>query len=104
MDTYDKQEIASDWSIDVGTLDGCEILYYRYSYVNYSGNAFVLYRRNNVLYEVNGTHCSCYSLSGQWEPEETTKEALEHRLKQGYFYGVNKEELKKVLSKIESTN
>jgi hypothetical protein len=28
---------------------------------------------------VNGSHCSCHGLEGQWEPEETSMKALEHR-------------------------
>jgi hypothetical protein len=46
----------------------------------YSGSAFVLFERDGKLYEVHGSHCSCYGLEGQWEPEETTWEALAMRL------------------------
>ena len=45
-----------------------------------SGSAFVLFRKDGKLYEVNGGHCSCYGLKGQWFPEETSIEALTHRL------------------------
>lgn len=38
-----------------------------------------------MLYEVNGSHCSCYGLEGQWEEEETTVEALAYRLTNGTF-------------------
>lgn len=62
---------------------GIEILLASYSYENYSGDAFVLFRKDGRLYEVNGSHCSCYGLEGQWEPEETTVEALRHRLDAG---------------------
>ena len=64
---------------------GVEILFASYGYENYSGDAFVLFRRDGKLYEVNGGHCSCYGLEGQWEPEETTIEALRHRLSNGWF-------------------
>lgn len=55
------------------------------SYTNecYEGDAFVLFERDGKLFEVNGGHCSCFGLEGQWEPEETTKEALIHRLDKG---------------------
>jgi hypothetical protein len=62
---------------------GVEIMLAYYSYENYSGDAFVLFRRDGKLYEVNGGHCSCYGLEGQWEPEETTAEALRHRIEKG---------------------
>ena len=42
----------------------------------YEERAFVLFARNGVAYEVNASHCSCYSFDGQWEPEVVTPEAL----------------------------
>jgi len=54
------------------------------SYVGgWEGYAFVLFERNGQLYEVNGSHCSCYGLEGQWSPEETSVEALQHRMDKG---------------------
>lgn len=47
------------------------------------GDAFVLFRHDGRLFEVNGSHCSCHGLEGQWNPEETTKEALLHRIDKG---------------------
>jgi hypothetical protein len=64
---------------------GVEVLLASYGYENYSGDAFVLFQRDGKLFEVNGSHCSCYGLEGQWEPEETSKEALLQRLDAGYF-------------------
>lgn len=62
---------------------GAEILLASYGTPSYEGRAFVLFRRDGKLYEVNGSHCSCYQLEGQWEPEETTAEALLHRVDNG---------------------
>lgn len=59
------------------------ILFATYSYQDYSGDAFVLFERDGKLFEVNGSHCSCYGLEGQFEPEETSVEALAHRLIEG---------------------
>lgn len=53
-------------------LDGCEIVV-AYKSVGSWGcdsDAFVVFRRGGRLYEVNGSHCSCYGFEGQWEPEE----------------------------------
>ena len=78
-----------DWSTDqpVGDynpdLEGCNILFAYYEQANYEGSAFVLFERDGQLYEVNGGHCSCYGLEGQWDPEETSVEALEHRIREG---------------------
>lgn len=73
---------------DTATLDpDIEILLAYYSYKNYSGEAFVLFKQNAKLYEVNGSHCSCYGLENQWEPEETTVEALLYRLNNSRYFG-----------------
>lgn len=64
-----------------------EILLGSYTYEDYSGDAFVLAKKGRKLYEVNGGHCSCYGLEGQWEPEETSIEALRHRMKEGRLGG-----------------
>ncbi|WP_056683784.1 hypothetical protein [Cytobacillus solani] len=85
--------LKSDFEIDDQTLEGVEIMLAFYTYEDYSGDAFVLFRNDSQLYEVNGSHCSCYGLEGQWEPEETTIDVLEHRLNEGslgvddYWYG-----------------
>lgn len=63
------------------------ILFASYGTDNYSGDAWVLFEKNNKLYEVNGSHshCSCYGLEGQWEPEEVSLLELEDRLTNGTF-------------------
>lgn len=62
-----------------------EILYASYECPPYEGYAFVLYERDGKLYEVNGSHCSCFGLEGQWKPEETSWGALAMRT--GSHYG-----------------
>ncbi|HRA72740.1 MAG TPA: hypothetical protein PLB11_07940 [Flavobacterium sp.] len=59
------------------------ILFASYGTDNYSGDAFVLFEKYGKLYEVNGSHCSCYELEGQFKPEETTLESIEMRLTKG---------------------
>lgn len=59
------------------------ILFASYGSANYSGDAFVLYERDGELFEVGGSHCSCYGLEGQWSPDGVTIEELEHRLVKG---------------------
>ena len=76
-----KNDVLHQFSITENELKGCEILYAYYSYEDYSGEALVILSNpdNHTLYEVNGSHCSCYGLEGQWEMEETTYEALMKR-------------------------
>jgi hypothetical protein len=64
-------------------LAGATVLIAWYGYGDYCGSSFVLYEKDGKLYEVNASHCSCYGLEGQWEPEETSWAALAMR----QFYG-----------------
>jgi len=50
----------------VKNYDGINILFASYSYENYSGDAYVLFEKNGKLFEVFGSHCSCYGLEGQF--------------------------------------
>lgn len=90
-------------------MAACRVLLASYSQDNYSGEAFVLFEHDGRLFEVNASHCSCYGLEGQWEPEETTREALQHRLDQGtlgqsdYTGNVFASELRQVLASLGPT-
>lgn len=80
-----------------------KILFATYTYENYSGEAWVLFFKGKTLYEVNGGHCSCNGLEGQWSPEKVSLKELENRVKNGTFGEDNynggsfKTELKKFL-------
>lgn len=67
----------------IKNYEGNNILFASYGTGNYSGEAFVLFEKDGKLYEVNASHCSCYGLEGQFEPEETTLEEIEFRLVNG---------------------
>lgn len=62
---------------------GIRVLLACYTQEYYEGSAFVLFLQDGRLFEVNGTHCSCYGLEGQWEPELTTVQDLRFRLSKG---------------------
>jgi hypothetical protein len=68
----------------VPDLSGIHILLAAYDIDGYEGSAFVLFEKDGKLYEVNGGHCSCYGLEGQWEPEETSVEGIKLRMQSGY--------------------
>ena len=79
------KDVCSDFQIDAKDLEkeGVYVLLGIYEYEDYSGSAFVLFLKDDKLYEVNGGHCSCYGLEEQWEPEETSVAALVHRYEKG---------------------
>lgn len=75
----DKQSIAEAFRIKINELEGCDILFASYEYENYSGYSIVVFSKDGQLYEVDGSHCSCRGLEGQWQPEETSVAALKMR-------------------------
>lgn len=98
-------EMLCDFNVDVDGWAASllptdeEVVFGVYELGDYEGEAFVLYVKDGRLFEVHGGHCSCYGLEGQWDPEETTLEAL--RLRPftnltGYF-GISKEEILAVI-------
>jgi hypothetical protein len=69
-------DVIREFHAPIDALDGSELLFAWYEYEDYSGDTFVLFRKDGELYEVNGGHCSCYGLEDQWEPTRTTKDAI----------------------------
>ncbi len=101
------EEKKKRMTIAIDKFKDINILFASYGQDNYSGDAWVLFEKNGKLYEVNGSHCSCYGLEGQWDAEEVVLPELENRLTKGTFgqddYSGNEfsNELKKFLG-IES--
>jgi hypothetical protein len=60
-----------------------EILFATYGYGDYDGEAFVLFRRGGEFFTVQGSHCSCSGLEGQWSEVKVTKESLLHEIEKG---------------------
>lgn len=73
------EDIISNFNAPEDSLQGATVLYADYTYEDYSGSATVIFEKDGKLFEVNGSHCSCYGLEGQWEPEETTWQAIAMR-------------------------
>lgn len=99
--------VIKEFNLKGDELTGATILLAAYGTDNYSGSAFVLFKKDNKLYEVNGGHCSCYGLEDQWSPEETTKDSLLFRMNNGslgyddWSGNLFHNELKEILNKME---
>ncbi len=78
-----KKDVQEAFVCSDKDMKGVKILLAWYGYGDYDGSAFVLFERDDKLYEVNGGHCSCYGLERQWEPEETSVDALRYRIEKG---------------------
>lgn len=78
----EESQMCEDFRIMSGALAPYEILLASYTYESYSGDAFVLLRERATqkLFTVEGSHCSCNGLEDQWEPVETSLEALQRRM------------------------
>jgi hypothetical protein len=75
--------IFSEFNTPEAEQEGVEILFADYTTCCYSGSAFILFRQNGKLYEVNGGHCSCNGLEGQWSPEECSVGDIAYRIENG---------------------
>jgi hypothetical protein len=53
-----------------------EVFKAAYDGEGYDGTAEIYYRRGQKYYHVYGSHCSCYGLEGQWDPEEYASREL----------------------------
>lgn len=84
---WEESKERMDKALAADEFHGVEVLFAAYTNEGYSGDAFVLFRRGGSLFEVNGGHCSCYQLEGQWEPEATSVEAIRRRLDVPHPYG-----------------
>ena len=71
-----QEDMIREFAISAEQLVGVEILYACYEPGDYSGSVHVIFRKEGKMYEVNGSHCSCYGLEDQWVPEETSVAAL----------------------------
>jgi len=66
----DKIDLEVEFDLPKGHLDDCSIIFAVYSVDGYEGSSFTVFIKDNTLYSVFGTHCSCYGLENQWDPEK----------------------------------
>lgn len=109
-ENWTNEEIAKIFEEDISSFEGVKIIFAAFTGDTYEGEAFVLFKRNGKLYEVNGLHCSCYGFEDQWDPEEASIAELRHRMDNGRLgesvFGDHSErfdeELREALDRYES--
>lgn len=80
LTNFEKTEdIIYEYGAPEDALTGAIIHLAWYGYGSYCGDSLVIFEKDGKLYEVNGSHCSCHGLEGQWQPEETSWAALNMR-------------------------
>jgi len=82
-DWSNTSDVINDFGVTEVEVDGYNIIVAAYETGSYEGSAFVLLEKDGKYFEVNGGHCSCYGLEGQWELEEVPEVALKHRVEKG---------------------
>lgn len=75
-----ERDVCKEFQIDaIGGI----VLFAGYETPCYDGYADVIFVRDGKFYHVSGSHCSCYGLEDQWDPEEMPIEALMHIVEKG---------------------
>ncbi len=87
-DFQDIEHLKKEFEITNDDLQGVEILFAVYRIGSYDGQSLVLFKKDDKLYIVDASHCSCYGLEGLWEPVETNEKALKMEIdaKSSYHY------------------
>lgn len=100
----DISDLEKIFGLEANELSDIDILLASYKEGDYSGYGFILFTIGQSYYEVNTSHDSECEFTGQWQPEETTIEALLYRLHRGNLgsaaagENVFSEELKQILN------
>lgn len=98
------EDVFQEFAVEEAERKHIVFLFASYDTPDYEGYADVLYRdeRDGKLYEVHGSHCSCYGLEECWAPEETTVVAVRYQLEHGKMYGGYEAEMRQVLAALEA--
>jgi hypothetical protein len=82
------EDLKTEFEITDSDLLGVEILFAAYMGGWHDGQALVLFKKEEKLFVIDASHCSCYGLEGQWDPIETNEAALKMEIdaKSNYRY------------------
>ena len=93
--------IHSEFKIPPEKLLDTEVIIAVYERGTWDGNAMVAFQRNEKVFIVHGSHCSCYGLEGQFDVEEISLAALKHFFTDGtYLHYFERAECEEVLKYI----
>lgn len=68
-DFENADDVYSSFCVSDADREGVKILFASYENEGYDGYAQVIFYKDEALYEVTGSHCSCYGLEAQWDPQ-----------------------------------
>jgi hypothetical protein len=82
-----KTHLVNEYTADPDIVDDLEVLIGYESVGDWgcdSSSFFLLRDKDGNLFEVHGSHCSCYGFENQFTLEPTTIEALKFRINESY--------------------
>lgn len=86
-----KAHLVSSYEADSKLVDDLDIVIGYESVGSWgcdSSSFFLLKDKAGNLFEVHGSHCSCFGFEGQFQLHETSVEALKFRVKEGKYNSV----------------
>lgn len=99
------EDVLRHFEVEAGSVvpDQVYLAAYDESEAGYDGYADVVYRIGDRYFRVQASHCSCYGLEGQWEPEEYSREEFLGALERDMHFWCGesaevREELRKLIS------
>lgn len=80
-DFENAEDVFNNFYVSEDIQKDIQIIYADYECENYEGYSTVFFfnRKDGKYYENYGSHCSCYGLENQWNPEEIVFKELEKR-------------------------
>lgn len=107
MEIYDG---FSDWKdvqsqFEDQTPEPDEVLCAVYDGGGYEGDALVIYRNGEKYFIVQGSHCSCYGLEGQFDPTEyPDKDTFAKCLApMKFYYGEQEKAKERILAQLKDS-
>lgn len=85
----DLDNICKEFRIERSELDEYEVLFAQYGIDGWEGTSILFLTKEGKLFINDASHCSCYGLEGQFDPSETTKEAMMLQLTRGRIRSFN---------------
>lgn len=86
-----KKHLVKEYGANDYIIENFEVLIAYESVGAYgcdSSSFFLLKDKEGKLYEVHGSHCSCFGFEDQFNPEETLIEALKFRIEKSNGHSV----------------
>ncbi|MNK83287.1 hypothetical protein D3C87_1030920 [compost metagenome] len=96
------EDVFSNFCVSGADREGVHFLYASYECESYDGSAGVIFLKGGRLYLVTGSHCSCYGLEDQWDPEEITLAQVRHYADNNATpYGIDFKTLKGIVEQFD---